>query len=201
MILLAFSLTTNAREHTIFGGLALWDTETFDTQTTGEEFATGVTVTTGSRAGFGFFYQSFEDDSFFLGAGFQRTEGEYDVCILGECISGDQTVNDMNLELGWTRNNWTPFLDFIWSDIETDDSDDSDTDNDLELGVGFWYKPSAVTRLKFSISGLRNDENQILNSGFQRTLENDVTIGGTLMYVLNEDNTGYGYRFTVGWTL
>ena len=139
--------------------------------------------------------------SFYVGAGFQRAEGGYNVCVLEDCADVSLTVNDVNLELGWSIRQWTPFVDFISSDTEADDEDVSDTDSDWDLGVGFWYQPSEETKLKFNINGLRDTDNQILTSGFQRTLENGVTIGGFFMYPLTQDVTGNGFRFTVGWTL
>lgn len=153
VIPLAFSLSTNAREHSIFGGVALLDTEILDTQSAGETSVAEVSVT------------------------------------------------DMNLELGWSKNDRDPLEDFNRSNTVTDDLDDADSEYDAGLGVGRWYTPAPGTKLKFNIYILRYEINQILDSVFQPTLENSVMIGGTFMYFLNEDRTGNGYRFTVGWSL
>ena len=202
--LLAFSISTHARENTVFGGVTYLDTETIGTETSDDDQGgtdAVVTVTTGSRSGFGFYFQSFEDESLYVGAGFQRTEGDYNVCVLEDCGDVGLTVNEVNLELGWSMRQWTPFVDFVSSDTEADDPDLSDTDTDWDLGFGFWYQPSEETKLKFNISGLRDSDNQILTSGFQRILQNDITISGAFMYPLAQDVTGNGFRFAIGWTL
>lgn len=199
--LLAFSLSTHSRENTIFGGVYYFDTEAQSSSETEDGSDVEITFTTGSRAGFRFYFQSFEDDGFFAGAGFQSAEGDYNACILQDCVRVNQTVRDTNLELGWSLGNWTPFVDFIWSDTEVDDSGESDADSDVDFGIGFWYKPSPETKLKININGLREDGSQILTSGFQRKLENRITIGGAFMYPFSQDISGTGFRFTVGWTL
>lgn len=202
--LLAFSLSANAREITIFGGFTYLDTETTQTSDTGDsgEASTGLdTVTSGSRTGFGAFVQSFEDDGFYVNLGFQRTDGEYDVCVVEDCTGVNLAVDDVNVELGWSRRQWTPFLEFTWSDIESQIPSAFDTETDLALGIGSWYQFTKDTKIKFKISGLNNGDSQSINAGFQRSLQSYFTIDGSFTYPLTQDVTGYGFRFAIGWTI
>ncbi len=201
---LAFSLSTNAREVTIFGGFNYLDTETTQTSNTGEtgETSSGLdTVTSGSRTGFGVFVQSFEDDGFYVNVGFQRTDGEYDVCVVEDCAGVNLAVDELNVELGWSRRQWTPFLEFSSSDIESQIPSAFDNETDVALGIGSWYQFNEDTKIKFKISGLRNNDNQAIQAGFQRTLQSYFSIDGSFTYPLTQDVTGYGFRFAFGWTI
>ena len=186
--LLAFSLSTNARDHTFFSGLTYLETETLLTENTrqpsaddqgGSEGTTGgqTTITTGSRTGFVFFFQSFENDSFYIGADLQRAEGGSELCVLEDCIGNNLTVDDVNLELGWSTHQWIPFVDLIWSYTQTETGGVSDTHTDWDLGIDTWNQPSEDTKLKFKINGMRDNHSQTLTSGFQHTVQHDVTIG------------------------
>ncbi|MXW07480.1 MAG: hypothetical protein F4Z87_05045 [Gammaproteobacteria bacterium] len=67
MSMLAFSLSTNAQDVTIFGGFNYLDSETTQTTNTGDTGGVSTqleTVTSGSRTSFGAFIQSFEDPGF-----------------------------------------------------------------------------------------------------------------------------------------
>ena len=132
--LFAFSHSTNAREISVFGGFNYLDTESTQTSSTGasEEASMGMEiVTSGSRTGFGAFIQSFEDDSFYVTAGFQRNEGDYDFCVDSKCTVVNLSADDVNVELGWSRGHWTPFLEFSLSDIESQIPAAFDTEDQL----------------------------------------------------------------------
>lgn len=158
-------------------------------------------VNSGTRTGFGAFIQSFEDDSVYVSAGFQRTDGSYDFCVDEDCLDVNLKVDEVNVELGWSRRQWTPFLEFSWSDIESQIPAAFDLEKDLEFGIGSWYKFVEDTKIKVKISGLRNNDSQMITAGFQRTLQGYFTIDGSFTYPFNQDVTGYGFRFAVGWTL
>ena len=176
-------------------------THTVNSGDTGEVSAVLDAVTSGSRTGFGFFLRSFEEDSFYASAGFQRTDGEYDVCVVEDCTGVNLAVDDVNLELGWSRRQWTPFLEFSWSDIESQIPSAFDTETDLALGIGSWYKFAEDTKIKIKISGLNNGDSQTINAGFQRSLQSYFSIDGSFTYPLTQDVTGYGFRFAIGWTI
>ncbi len=203
-MLLAFSLSIHAREIAVFGSLNYLDTETTHTLNsgdTGEASTVSDAITSGSRTGFGVFVQSFEDDSFYFSAGFQRTDGEYDVCVIEDCTGVNLAVDDVNLELGWSRRQWTPFLELSWSDIESQIPSAFDTETDLDIGIGSWYEFAEDTKIKIKITGFLNEDSQTINAGFQRTLQSYFSIDGSFTYPLTQDVTGYGFRFAIGWTI
>ena len=210
--LLAFSVSINAREHTIFCGFAYWDSEAVQTDITGQPSddeqngSDGNTeiknvISTGARSGFGLFYQSFEDDGLYFGVGFQRAEGDNTLCIVEDCINSTTNVDDVNLELGWSLRQWVPFVDFIRSETQTDTSGVIDTQEDWDVGIGSWYLPNDFSKLKVNFTGLKENDRQTLHAGFQRRLQNDFTIGLFFSYPIDEDISGYGLKFTLGWTL
>lgn len=180
------------------------DTETIQTTNDGEigEGSMGLeAVNSGSRTGFGAFVQSFKDDSFYFSVGFQRTAGDYDLCVFDDCVDVDLRVDDMNVELGWATRQWTPFIEFSRTDINSNVSTAFDTETDLDFGIGSRYQLVDNTNLKIKISGLRNDDSQTITAGFQRTLQSNFTVDGSFTYPLTQDVTGFGFRFAVGWTL
>lgn len=135
--LLAFALPTTAREHLVFYELSHWDTEATHTENTGspsdndqgssestrdlEGPAGGfTTVTTGSRRGQRVSYQIFEEDCFYLGMSTQKSRGDHDFCVLDDYTPIELKLNEVNLELRWSKYKWTPFLDFMWSDTHAD---------------------------------------------------------------------------------
>lgn len=175
-------------------------THTLNSGDTGEASTVPDVITSGSRTGFGAFIQSFEDDSFYVSAGFQRTDGEYDVCVVEDCTRVNLAVDDVNVELGWSRRQWTPFLELSWSDIESQIPSAFDTETDLALGFGSWYEFTEDIKVKIEISGLNNGDSQSITAGFQRSLQSYFSIDGSFTYPLTQDVTGYGFRFAVGWT-
>ena len=213
--LLVFALPTTAREHLVFYEISRWDTEATHTENTGSPSnndkggseSTGdlegpvggfTTVTTGSRRGQRLSYQTFEEDGFYLGVGTQRGSGEYDSCILDDCTPIELSVDEVNLELGWSRNKWTPFLDFMWSDTQSDTPDVTDAHTDWVLGIGTWFAVNEYTKAKFNIKGLRDNDSQTITAGFHHKLQNDITVGAFGSLPITQDVSGFGIRLTIG---
>ena len=207
--LLAFSLSTSAREHVIFGGLSYLQTEAVKQQLVEEppdsepsepgEEEEVTTSTEGARVGLRVFYQTFEDEGVYVGAGFERADGDYDRCIQEDCIGITQTVNDLNIELGWSSaNGWTPFVKFERSDTESDAPIESDTDAELDIGIGMYYRTVENIRMKLNINGLHDSDKLAFGAGFQRKFENDIVMEGTFSFPVADDLTGYGFTLAFG---
>ena len=208
--MLAFSLSTSAREHVIFGGLSYLQTETVKQQLVevppdgepsepGEEEEEITTSTEGSQVGLRVFYQTFEDEGVYVGVGFERADGDYDRCIQEDCVGISQTDNDLNLELGWSSaNGWTPFVEFERSDTESDAPSESDTDAGLDLGIGMYYRTVDHIRMKLNINGLRDSDKLAFGAGFQRKFENNIVMEGTFSFPVADNVTGYGFKLAFG---
>lgn len=210
---LAFSLSTSAREHAIFGGFSYLQTETVNQQVAeeppdgepsepGEEDEEINTYTEGARVGLRVFYQTFEDEGVYVGVGYERADGDYDLCIQEDCIGISQTVNDLNLELGWSSaNGWTPFVEFERSDTESDAPSESDNDAELDLGIGMYYRTVDHIRMKLNINGLLDSDKLAFGAGFQRKFENDIVMEGTFSFPVADAVTGYGFMLSFGRSL
>lgn len=207
--LLAFSLTSSAREHVIFGGLAYLQSETVKQQPAddepsepGEEIDEITAATTGSRVGFRIFYQTFEDQGVYLGVGYERAEGDYDFCIQLDCIGINQTFDDLTLELGWsTADGWTPYAEFERSDTQSEAPGESEPDAEVDLGIGMYYRSTDQIRMKLNANGLRDSDKLALSAGFQRKFENNIVMEGTFSFPVADDVTGYGFMISFGRSL
>ena len=54
----------------------------------------------------------------------------------GDWIVVNLKVEDVNVEFGWSRQQWTPFLDFSWSDMESNILAVIYTEMNLDRGMG-----------------------------------------------------------------
>lgn len=209
--LLGFSQSISAREHLVFGGLSYLQTETSKQETREQpsnddpsvlEEEEISTLTSGSRPGVRVFYRTFEVDGIYLGAGYERAEGDYDKCIGEDCIDIAQTVDELNLELGWTtRNNWTPFVEFVRFQTESDAPSVSDDEAEIDFGVGMYYESDENIKVKLYVNGLHDSDRLAFGAGFQRRLDNDILMDGSFSFPVAEDVTGYGFKFSLGRTL
>lgn len=184
-VLLSFCIIADDR--IILGSFERETTDADTSEFTGETTLNGV----GARL------YNFKDEGLYLGAGFASRNGDYEICALGECITGDASTTNYSGEVGRDMGNWIPFVGLSFSSSEVKILGVTDVDETTSVNAGLWLELDTF-KLRGALTDLDDSDSRAINGGLLFQMDNDFVLGAEFGMLLDSEVDGFRFSFQFG---
>lgn len=157
---------------------------TFEYETT-ESGQFGLTAES-TLSGFGARFYNFRDVGFYWGATFVQRTGDFEVCVLSDCSTGDETVTVFSGEFGRDLGGWTSFVGASFTSSETEFMSSTASDETWGLYAGLWLDFEDY-KLRGTMTDLDNADNRAVHGGLLFQMDNNFALGAEIGFFLERD--------------
>lgn len=147
--------------------------------------------------GFGIRFYNFGNRELYFGAGFTQSSGDFELCVLQECDTGDTSATLFSGEVGRNLGSWTPFVGANFTSAEVEILGFTESDESWGLNAGLWLDLDTV-KLRGAITDLDDSDSRAVFGGFLYQMDNSFALGAVFGVLLDSEVDGFRFSLQFG---